>query len=120
MTVVRSKISITLGEDLVGDVEDLVGETYDNRSEAIRELVQKGLDHDDIVDDLESTIDHLEAERDDLQRQLREVRSREDDVDEIVEYVETQQSIERRRASAGVAERAKWWLFGMDVDNQND
>lgn len=116
----RGKISVSLGSELVGKVEELVGEKYDNRSEAVRDLVEKGLDYDDVVDELEDEIEHLEAKRDDLQRQLREVRSREDNVDEIVEYVDEQRSLEHRRASAGLATRAKWWVFGMDVQDDID
>lgn len=116
----QSKISITLDEDLLDDVEELVGDQYDNRSEAIRELVRKGLDLDDVVDELQDEVEHLEAKRDDLRRQLQEVRAREDDVDELVNYVDEQRSIERRQAEAGLVDRARWWLFGMDVDDESE
>jgi Arc/MetJ-type ribon-helix-helix transcriptional regulator len=82
-----------------------------NRSEAARELLVKGLEYDERVSD-------LETERDRLQRELRARNSRESDVEEIVEYVERERSIQERREerrNAPAWRRAKWWLLGRSA-----
>jgi predicted nucleic acid-binding Zn-ribbon protein len=79
----------------------LIAETADERgvskAEILRELVKKGAEYDD-----------LENERDRLQRQLAAVNSRQEEVTELVEYVEE----ERSWRSAGLTTRMKWWVFG--------
>ncbi|WP_227380229.1 hypothetical protein [Haladaptatus halobius] len=43
--------------------------------------------------------------------------SRIDASNELVERVEEEQSLARRKAEAGLVTRAKWTLFGMDVES---
>ncbi|RJS96557.1 hypothetical protein D3261_19050 [Halococcus sp. IIIV-5B] len=62
-------------------------------------------------------VDKLEAERDDLRRQLAEANSRNDDVDELAEYVEGERELqreERERRRAPLATRLKWLIWGYD------
>ena len=104
------KISITLREDQVGHLSDLVGTEYADRSKAVRSLLDKGIEYDD-----------LEAENDRLRRQLEAVNSRADDLDALAEYVERERELQREererrqaREHAPVWVRARWWLFGKD------
>lgn len=69
----------------------------------------------------------LEARRDELQRQLTAVNSRQEDVTELVEYVEQQRDLERYRArreqmidQAGMLTRWKWKLTGVPVNEDRD
>lgn len=95
-------ITIKLPDDTIESLDDRAQEEYDgNRSEAVRELLDKGLRYDD-----------LETERGRLQRQLAAVNSREEDVTELVEYVEDELSYRE----AGLGTRMKWWLFGKEND----
>ncbi|NKE37909.1 hypothetical protein GWG54_19340 [Natronococcus sp. JC468] len=71
------------------------------------------------ADALEDEIASLEAERDDLRRQLREVNRRNDDVEELVEYIDEERRLQRRREErrdAPVWRRAKWWMFGRSEE----
>jgi predicted transcriptional regulator len=104
-------ISARIDDETHARIEELAEERGSTQSAVVRRLIEKGLRYDD-----------LETERDRLQRQLAAVNAREDDVTEIVEYVEEQRSLERRRAEreerrakAGVLTKTKWALFGMGV-----
>lgn len=111
------QITVKVPSDTNESLEGYADEEHDgNRSEAIRELLSKGLEYDT-----------LEAERDDLQRQLRATNQRIDDVTELVEYVDEQRELDRylqRRQrkidQAGILTRAKWWLTGVPVDDDNE
>ena len=81
------KISVTLPSETVVRLSNVVDESYDNRSEAVRDLVQKGFEYDE-----------LELENRRLQRQLAATNRRVDEHKQLQEYVEGQQELERRRA----------------------
>jgi SOS response regulatory protein OraA/RecX len=116
------KISVTLREDQVGYLSDLVGEKYDDRSKAVRDLLDRGFQYEELKNDLEQT----EARVDDLRRQLQEANAGRRDVDEIVSYVEEERELQRhreereqrreQRRNAPAWRRARWWLFGMPDD----
>ena len=79
-----------------------------NRSEAIRDLLAKGLAFDERVSE-------LETERDRLQRELRATNARQEDVGELVEYIEEERSIQQRREDRRkrpVWRRAWTWVVG--------
>lgn len=79
----------------------------DTFSEAVRTLVEE---HEDLRD----RVDHAEARAEELRRQVQAERERQEQVGELVEYVETEKSMQERKAEAGIVTRAKWWAFGMD------
>lgn len=101
-----SRLTITLPEDMATQIDEQAGDSgpYDSKSEAVRELIRKG-----------ERLAEVERERDRLREQLAAQNSRADDVEELVEYVEHERALrreERRRRSAPIWERAKWWVFG--------
>ena len=110
-------VSTKIKDTLLDEIDAVADEDHDgNRSEAFRELVRKGLEYD-----------HLEAERDDLQRQLRERNRENDKVTEIVEYVEEEKEIQQRerstqearelqRLEAGLLTKIRWRLVGRNQD----
>lgn len=113
------KISVTLREDQVGRLSDLVGEEYDDRSKAVRDLLDRGFEHEELAQELKQA----EARVEDLRRQLQEANAGERDVDEIVAYVEEERALQReererreQRRSAPAWTRAKWWLLGTPDD----
>lgn len=113
------KISVTLRGDQVGRLSDVVGEEYDDRSKAVRDLLDRGFEHDELQRELEQT----EARVEDLRRQLQEANKDDRDLDEIVTYVEDEQRMQRRREerrNAPAWRRAKWWLFGRSTDEQDE
>lgn len=110
--VSREKISVTLDPNQVREISDLVGNEYASRSEAVRNLIDKGLRYDD-----------LETERDRLQRQLTATNVRQDDVTELVEYIEEEREMGRYRErrqrkidQANILTRTKWKLTGVPVE----
>lgn len=95
------KISLTLRSDQVGELSDLVGEgVYESRSEAVRELLDKGLEYDTVV-----------REKEELQGQLAARNQREEEVTDLANYVQE----EREWRSAPIWVRAKWWVTGKDT-----
>lgn len=105
-----SQISARVSEDLDTSIEAYSDENNLSKSEAIRTLLSRGLEYDD-----------LENENTRLRDQLAATNQRIDDVGELVAAVEEERQLERRRiereerrAKASVLTRAKWWLTGMD------
>lgn len=107
-------VTIKLLDNTVDSLEEIAAEHYDgNRSDAIRELLEKGREYDD-----------LQARHDELQRQLAAVNSRQNDVTELVEFVEEQRDLtryqERRQRQldeANILTRWKWKLTGVPVED---
>ena len=95
----KEKISVTLRSEQVGELSDLVGDEYENRSEAVRGVLDKGFAYDEIA----ATADRRE-------RQLAQILDERDDHQEIVAYVEEEQSWRE----APLSTRVKWWVFGKD------
>ena len=95
------RLTITLPDDLNDRLEELSGDDgpFDSKADAVRELTRRG-----------DRLEEVEAERDNLRRQLAAVNAREDDVDALATYVEDE--LEYRRA--GLSTRLRWFLFGKD------
>jgi DNA repair exonuclease SbcCD ATPase subunit len=111
------KISVTLREDQVGRLSDLVGAEYDDRSKAVRDLLDRGFEYDELPRELEQA----EARVEDLRRQLQQTNSRQDDVTELVEYVEEERAVQQRREErrhANVLRRAWWYLAGTPNEGE--
>ena len=90
----------------------LIAETADERdvskAEVLRELVEKGMQYDD-----------LKQENERLQRQLAATNRRVGQHQELVEYVREERDLQQRREErldAPVWRRTKWWLLGRDRD----
>lgn len=111
------QITVKLPDDTAELLEDVAESQFDgNRSEAVRELLRRGTEYDD-----------LKRENERLQQQLAATNRRVDQHTELVEYVReereiqrSRQSLEERKAKAGVLTRAKWWLVGMSDENENE
>lgn len=95
---------------LTDETARLIRETADERgvsqAEVLREVIEKGLDYDE-----------LETENDRLRRQLQATNQRVEEHQDLVEYVEEERSLSKQRAQAGMLTRAKWWLTGMPSDD---
>ena len=69
-------------------------------------------------DDLHTKHEALQTKRDQLRDQLTAMNSRQEDVAELVEYVETERSLAERREELRrqpIWRRAKWWLLGTNA-----
>jgi metal-responsive CopG/Arc/MetJ family transcriptional regulator len=116
---IMGRFSVSVDDDLQNDVEEYAEEHHDGtRSHAVEELLRRGLEYGDRVDELETEIEHAEARAEDLRRSLQAVQERQDDVGELASYVERERTLEEQRREASAVQRARWWLFGMDVDDE--
>lgn len=128
------KVSVTMpAETLEAILERVQGEEpeaetgeYQTRSEAVRELVTVGLEHEEVVaeletdyetsiEELENEISRLEARVDELTAQLQHEREREAEVEDLVVAAERETTLlerDRQRRQAGAWTRFQWWLWG--------
>lgn len=101
-------VTIRLPDDTHRTLADEAKENDMSMSAVAREYVRKGMEYDD-----------LKTENERLQRQLATTNARQDDVDEVVEYVEREKQMQQRREerqSAPVWTRARRWIFGYETD----
>lgn len=106
------RLTIRVPEDLSAAIEERSDTEDISESEAVRRLLQHGTEYESI-----------KTERDRLERQLAAQNSRQDDVSELVEYVEsemTKQKRDRERRDAPVWRRAKWWVFGRTESDDTE
>jgi Arc/MetJ-type ribon-helix-helix transcriptional regulator len=100
------RLTVRLDDEHNDEIERLVEDgKYDNKSEALRGLLDEREQLVDSVADLRRENERLHRER----RQLLEQR---EEHDELVRYV----SDEVAWREAGLARRARWWLFGRRGD----
>lgn len=94
---------------LTDETARLIRETADERgvsqAEVLRELIEKGLEYDDLDD---------ENER--LRRQLAATNQRVEEHTDLVRYVEDELAYRQ----AGLGTRLKWWLFGRDGGSEHE
>lgn len=115
------QLSAKADDELVDRVETWAEEHTDgNRSAAVRQLVDRGLRLDDVREELETELEHKDARIRELENQLTTERERQEEVGELVEFAETRKTIQQRKVEAGIVTRAKWAIFGMDTDENEE
>ena len=103
------RLTIRVPEELLEEIEDLAEAEDVSQSEAARTLLRRGTEAEAL---------QQEAER--LRREKRLILEQREEHTELVRAVAREQSREDRRAQAGVLTRAKWWLVGMDDDDEKE
>jgi metal-responsive CopG/Arc/MetJ family transcriptional regulator len=93
------KRTIRIPDDVATEIDRRAEADDVSESAAARQLLRRGIEADE-----------LEAERDRLREQLAATNARQDDVAELVEYVEDEQ----RYRQAGLMQRLKWFFRGME------
>lgn len=120
---------IQRGDQLIQRVEELENENEQLRRQitTLNDRLEKHSDLEDEHFELKEEYEALETRRNELQRQLAAVNSRQEDVTELVEYIEQQRDLERYRArreqmvdQAGLLTRWKWKLTGVPVNKDRD
>jgi Arc/MetJ-type ribon-helix-helix transcriptional regulator len=102
----KKHVAARVSPDTAAEIERLQNDGERSQSEAVRELLRRGIE-----------ADRLRRERDSLQNQLNTLAGREREHGELVEYVEREKSLrerERERRDAPAWRRAKWWLLGRE------
>jgi hypothetical protein len=102
------RTTVTISDDaLVAHVDARDAQTDAGR---VRECIERSQQLDECrerVGDLEQQVERLEREKRLILEQREEHR-------QLVRAVEEQRTLEQERAQAGLATRARWWLFGRD------
>jgi hypothetical protein len=89
-------VTTRVESDTYDEIQDR-SEGEKSKSAVTRELIRRGIE-----------AEQIEAERDRLDRQLKQLIEQRDETTELVEYVEQ----EHQYRTAPVWKRAKWWLKG--------
>lgn len=110
------RTTVSLPDDLAAYVDDQRPSDEDSDAEAIRDAIRRAQDLEERVAELETEVDRLETELERVRTEKRLILEEREEHQELVRVVEREQSLEERRAQAGLAQRARWWLFGMDDD----
>lgn len=100
------RLTIRVPEDLKEAIEERADADDVSDSAAARQLLRRGTEHD-----------RLETENERLRRQLQATNARQNDVSDLVEYVEGEmkkQQRDREHRDAPVWRRVKWWIVGRE------
>jgi predicted DNA-binding protein len=116
-------VTVRLSEEQVETLDVEADDLDLSRAEYIRDLIEKGRESDKIRRELEETQNKVA----DLRRQLQAVNARQEDVTELVEYVEQQRDLtryqERRQRQldeANILTRWKWKVTGVPVESTDN
>jgi hypothetical protein len=102
------RTTVTISDDAL--VEHVDARDASTDAGRVRECIERSQELDacrERVADLEQQVERLEREK-------RLILEQRDEHSQLVRAVEQEQSLAEERAQAGLATRAKWWLFGRD------
>ena len=111
------QITIRIPDGTLETVDKRASESDESRSKVVRNLIELGLEHDE----LQSELEQREARIEELRRQLQERGEVEEKVTELVERTDNQQDALRETlewSRAGIIQRTKWKLFGREQVEQ--
>ncbi len=114
------KITFTLSSSLLDRVDEKVDEEYDNRSEALRSIIEKGLEFEDQKNNYEARINTLESKLDEKDKMLKQANKRKDESNELVERTQGFMEYLEEKKKAGLFTRIKWSLFGYNPREDED
>lgn len=120
------KISISLRDEQLQHVAEREENKNETRSEAVRTLVDRGMNAAEHEEKLRGRMEELERKKDEeieqlrteidrLQRERRQILEQREENQELVRFAEEQRSLvseQRDRRNAPVWRRAKWWVLG--------
>jgi metal-responsive CopG/Arc/MetJ family transcriptional regulator len=105
------QVSARVSDDLNERIEEFSNEIETTKSDALRTLIEQGLETDRFRQENERLKNNLQT--------LIEDREERENTETIVEYVEDEQQLQRqrekreqRRRTASVLKRGWWWLAG--------
>lgn len=67
---------------------------------------------------LQEENEHLHEENERLQREKRMILENQEDRAALVEYVEDERQLDKKREHANLFQRAKWWVTGVPKDEE--
>jgi len=102
----RTTVTVS-DDDLVAHVD-----ARDASTDAAR--VRRCIERSQELDECRERVADLEQQVERLERETRLILEQREEHAQLVAAVEDQRTLEQQRAQAGLATRAKWWLFGRD------
>ena len=108
------RTTVSLDDALAAYVDAEFAHEDISDAEAVRRAIERAQTCDERVHELEQRVEQLETDLERARREKRQILDQREEHTELVRAVEEERSLAERRAAAGVATRAKWWLFGMD------
>ena len=112
------KVTFSLKEEQLDALEEFQQEhDIGSRSKALRRFIEE-------YEELQSQCEKLHTQCEQLETDLQRAQSRNqlileqrEEHTELVKYVQEERSAEQRWREAGIGQRLKWRLFGMDTDD---
>jgi len=109
------RVTVRLDDSLAEHVEAVRPDADDSDAEAVRECIRRSRR----LDDAEERVDELESGVERVKREKRLILEEREEKRELARYAEDKRTAEQRRREAGLATRARWFLFGEDRDDQD-
>jgi TolA-binding protein len=78
--------------------------------------VRRCIERSQELDECRERVADLEQEVERLEREKRLILEQHEEHSQLVRAVEQERTLEQELAEAGLATRAKWWLFGRSED----
>ena len=103
-------VSTRLNDERYQYVHETTDERDVSQAEVLREQIERGIEYDD-----------LEREKKRLETRVRKLIGTREEHDELIEYVEEEQSLQHRReerSQANVFQRAWWWIAGTPDESE--
>lgn len=122
------RTSVSLNDELSSYVENTAASAGENNAEAVREVVRHAQELEQRVEDLEEQlaereeevatlkqrVEELEVDRERLQNEKRQILEQREEHTDLVRQVERERTLAERKAQAGLGQKLKWAVFGMD------
>ena len=113
------KVTFSLEEQQLDRIDEYQEENdISSRSEALRRFI-------DDYEELHTEYEELHTDYEELQTELEQERNRNrlileqrEEHTELVKYVQEERTAEQRWREAGIGQRLKWRIFGMDNDEE--
>ena len=115
------KVTFSLEQEQLDTLDEFQEENdISSRSEALRRFI-------DDYEELHTQYEELHTQCEKLQTELEQERNRNkmileqrEEHTELVKYVQDERTAEQKWREAGIGQRIKWRLFGMDTDDDRE
>jgi len=104
------RTTVTVSDD------DLVAHVNARDASTDAGRVRRCIERSQELDACRERVGDLEQRAERLEREKRLILEQREEHAQLVRAVEEQRTLEQERAQAGLATRARWWLFGRDGD----
>ena len=112
------KVTFSLEEEQLEALEEFQEEhDISSRSKALRRFIEEYEELQGRYEELHTEYEQLETEVERQRNRNQLILEQREEHTELVEYVQEERSAEQRWREAGIGQRLKWRVFGMDTDD---